>query len=272
MTLANAPFEVAYPVKFYSEGDTTKDAFGKHIQEIERIYGLLNALNADKLSVDVFNNIHNAHVNSSNPHPNLDLGNTKGSLATSRLSGNLPFSRIDGSLDLSRTTGNLDGSRVTGTLSNANIGTGGINGLESYVKGIVEANAGGIKTTSKGAYMYAGDVLLQWGSVHAGEMSNGETKSVTVNLPKPYKTANEQSLTLGSTGVHSVYEAFSQTGNSLHVNLSVTGDYYSSIGGYGSKNNDHFLVHVKYGEEGQGGKIISVEDVWFWWYTIGIKP
>ena len=43
------PWDVLYPVRFYSGGDTTRQAFGKHIQEIERIYGLLNALDAGKL-------------------------------------------------------------------------------------------------------------------------------------------------------------------------------------------------------------------------------
>ena len=32
------PFNVNYPVIFRSGGDTTRVAFGKHIQEIERIY------------------------------------------------------------------------------------------------------------------------------------------------------------------------------------------------------------------------------------------
>ena len=44
------PFNVGYPVNFTSGGDTTRDAFSKHIQEIERIYGYLNALDAGKVS------------------------------------------------------------------------------------------------------------------------------------------------------------------------------------------------------------------------------
>lgn len=43
------PWNVAFPVRFRSGGDTTSQAFGKHIQEIERIYGLLNALDVAKI-------------------------------------------------------------------------------------------------------------------------------------------------------------------------------------------------------------------------------
>ena len=50
--MASTTYNVAYPVNFYSGGDTTKEAFGKHIQEIQRIYGIINALNADKVSAD----------------------------------------------------------------------------------------------------------------------------------------------------------------------------------------------------------------------------
>lgn len=46
------PWSVLYPVRFYSGGDTTRQAFGKHIQEIARIYGLLNALDAGKAGSD----------------------------------------------------------------------------------------------------------------------------------------------------------------------------------------------------------------------------
>ena len=44
------PFSKGFAVNFKSGGDTTRDAFHKHIQEIDRIYGYLNALDADKVS------------------------------------------------------------------------------------------------------------------------------------------------------------------------------------------------------------------------------
>ena len=42
------PCEPMFPVRFESGGDTTTQAFGKHIWEIQRIYSLLNALDAGK--------------------------------------------------------------------------------------------------------------------------------------------------------------------------------------------------------------------------------
>ena len=115
------PFNVGYPVNFKSGGDTTRDAFGKHIQEIERIYGYLNALDAGKVSAsDVsglsgsVSNLSTAltnHINSTNPHPNWkpsvswsDLTGTKPNLAS--FSGNLDASRID---NLPSSGGNGDG-------------------------------------------------------------------------------------------------------------------------------------------------------------------
>ena len=51
------PFSKGFAVNFKSGGDTTRDAFGKHIQEIDRIYGYLNALDAGKVSADEVSNI-----------------------------------------------------------------------------------------------------------------------------------------------------------------------------------------------------------------------
>ena len=155
--MATTPYDVGFPVNFYSGGDTTKDAFNKHIQEIKRIYGIINAINADKISAQEVTDKLNAHINSSNPHPNLDLSNTK---------GELPFSRVSGSLDLSRTTGNLDGSRISGTLSSSVIpmlSTSKISGLEDFVK----SKSGGItdKNISKKGYVeFDNGLIMQWGN------------------------------------------------------------------------------------------------------------
>ena len=126
------PFRVSFPVDFRHEGDTTKDAFGKHIQEIERIYGIINAVNADKLSAEEFTTKLQQHIGSNNPHPNLEPGT---------LGGNLPFSRI---------TGNLDASRVAGTLTNANVNTGNVNGLSAFVKELINTSVPSIGDFSCG--------------------------------------------------------------------------------------------------------------------------
>ena len=154
--MATTPYDVGFPVNFYSGGDTTKDAFNKHIQEIKRIYGIINAINADKISAQEVTDKLNAHINSSNPHPNLDLSNTK---------GELPFSRVSGSLDLSRTTGNLNGSRISGTLSSSvipTLSTSKISGLEDLIKSKgKDITAESISTN--GYVEFDNGLIMQWG-------------------------------------------------------------------------------------------------------------
>ena len=41
-------WEVEYPVNFTSGGDRTRDAFAKHISEIDKVYSHLNELNESK--------------------------------------------------------------------------------------------------------------------------------------------------------------------------------------------------------------------------------
>ena len=150
------PFNVSYPVIFRSGGDTTRVAFGKHIQEIERIYGILNALDADKISAS-----------------DLDgkLGNFKPSLS---------FNDISGSLDLSRTTGNLDASRVVGKLSNANIDASNINGLSSLIGGLVptpEDKGDGIvdcEPDSNGYIKFNNGLIIQWGKVSIDNLGSSD--------------------------------------------------------------------------------------------------
>lgn len=75
--LWTTPVGVQYPVKFYSGGDTTRDAFGKHIQEIERIYGLLNGLDAAKVSASDVSNLTNLVNSLNNRVNNLNTQNTQ---------------------------------------------------------------------------------------------------------------------------------------------------------------------------------------------------
>lgn len=158
------PWTPNYPVDFKSNGDTSRAAFGKHIQEIERIYGLLSGLGASKIEAEDLTAAMTAnknewataiaaeksareseiaaevtarsngdaalqrdlttHINSTNPHPNLQLAT---------LGGNLPFSRIEGSLGLDRTTGDLDASRIVNLPTSVGI-TNVRLGEDGYVK------------------------------------------------------------------------------------------------------------------------------------------
>ncbi len=130
------PFVIGYPVNFASGGDTTKNAFYKHIQEIAKIYDHLNALNNDKVSngeIDI-----TSHINASNPHPNLQLDTLGGTLSA---------------------------SKVSGTLSNANINTSNVNNLSSFVNGLIPS-ADGVVAQSKagnGYVKFANDIIIQWG-------------------------------------------------------------------------------------------------------------
>lgn len=101
------PYDVVYPVKFYSGGDTTKEAFGKLIQETKRIYGVINSVNADKVSaseltdklgeysgnLEVLQGDLQEHINSSSPHPNYcpDFDDITGKLDGSKIKGKLPI-------------------------------------------------------------------------------------------------------------------------------------------------------------------------------------
>lgn len=112
------PWNVQYPINFVANGDTVHEGFNKHIQEIARIYGLLNALDAGKADTsdltalrdsliaaieaasggpvpDIFMSDLTNHINSSNPHPNLLLSNTKGNLPVSRVDGLIPYLEAD---------------------------------------------------------------------------------------------------------------------------------------------------------------------------------
>ena len=172
------PVSVAYPVAFRSGGDTTKEAFGKHIQEIEKIYGILNALDADKIAASEFTTKFNAldgrissvqstlqsnldsHINSSNPHPNwkVDLG--------------------------SQITGSLSGSKVSGDLPNATIDKGKVTGLEAYVKGLVNEDF-----YCPGDHAYAnfpGGLQIRAGWESIAQIDNYETAQRQVNFAKAF--------------------------------------------------------------------------------------
>ncbi len=157
------PFSKKETVKFWSGGDTTKEAFRKHIEEIDRIYGYLNALDIGKVSVadegglsTSIGNINTAltnHINNANPHPNYkpsvswsDLTGTKPNLAD--LNGNLPMSRI---------TGNLDASRIT------NLPTSG-GGSED---GVTDSSLG-----DNGYVKFNNGLIINWGNMTISNPNN----------------------------------------------------------------------------------------------------
>lgn len=165
--MAVGPFSVKYPVLFTSGGDTTSQAFHKHIQEIERIYGCLNALNADKLSAsDLENSLGDVntaltkHINSTNPHPNWkpDI-----SVSWSNLTGIKPnLADFNGNLPMSRITGNLDASRISNLPS-----------------GITDS-----KLAGNGYAKFSNGLMLQWG----GCVLNLGNVATDVSFPAAFLT------------------------------------------------------------------------------------
>ena len=143
-------------MNFWSGGDTTRDAFKKHIDEITRIYGYLNALDAGKVSASdvsglsgsvgnlgttvsslstTVSNLNTAltnHINAANPHPNYTP-----SVSWSNISSKPNLADLSGNLPMSRVTGNLDASRVANLPSSITDATWGTNGLVKFDLGLI---------------------------------------------------------------------------------------------------------------------------------------
>ena len=198
------PFSVGYPVAFKTGGDTTREAFGKHIQEIERIYGILNALDNGKVSADDLNNsfgsINNRlqqHIDSTNPHPNWKI----------------KFSDLIGDLDGSRLTGKIDASLIYGLLNNANIDANRVYGLEAFIRSLLPDDIDGItdkKLEDNGYVKFSNGLIIQWGYYEyaLSELSNpGPQTYATANFP----TSFSSKCFLLITGTRSSFET-SRTG------------------------------------------------------------
>ena len=239
------PFSVEYPVNFYSGGDTTKEAFGKHIQEIQRIYGLINSLNADKVSASEVTNLIQPHINSTDPHPNWII-------------------------DLSKTTGNLAASRLSGTLSSSvipTLSTSKISGLENYIK-TISKNAVG-ETMGNATYLYVGDILLQWGKFQIDHKVTNVDYDVTIPLTEAYRIFDfnhyNSNGVLQKTTHHALYvtEVYKVANgvDGVVMSVDVHDDYTIEQG----KTDLSFVVTVKLNSGGWE------EGAYLMWNTWGIK-
>lgn len=250
MAVLLGPFEIGYPVAFEPGGDTTRDAFEKHIHEIEKIYGILNALDAgkvssddlDKLANDLENGLQN-HINSTNPHPNWKIS----------------FDDLTGQLDGSKLKGRIEASLVYGLLSNAYIDAGHVNGLEALVKSLVGDGSGdGItdaKLEAKGYVKFANGFTIQWGNTSntatiSVDMTNklyvasGTLKFVTSFSSKCLKFITRNFYWEGM----SHYEAYSQdlTEGKDGLTYKVTFDYLKYIESGNQPLPSAFPFHLDY--------------------------
>ena len=166
------PVDVAYKVNFYTGGDTTRVAFSKHINEIKRIYGLLNALDAGKASAsDISGSIGSitssltAHINSTNPHPNWKLS----------------FSDISGT---------LPGSRVVGPLPYATIDATNVTGLPQAINNQLPAPSGdGITSNSlneNGYVKFKNGLIIQWGCRTLDKSNWDEASYLNASFPTAF--------------------------------------------------------------------------------------
>lgn len=187
MAVLLGPFEIGYPVAFRTGGDTTRDAFEKHIHEIEKIYGILNALDNGKVSSDDLDKLGNDlesalqdHINSTNPHPKWKIS----------------FDDLTGQLDGSKLKGKINAALVYGLLSNANIDASHVNNLQSFVENLIPPSGGtGDGITEKdlkdnGYVKFANGFIVQWGTHTATGGTGFDTSASggTISFPTAFSS------------------------------------------------------------------------------------
>ena len=153
-TRERGPYSVQFGVNFTSGGDTTRDAFRKHMDEITRIYGLLTGLDADTIDASTVNTMLTNHINSTNPHPKWKITPS--------------WADITNKPGLDDLGGTLTASKVTGALVNATIPSGNVTGLEAFVNGKIPADKGDGITESalaaNGRVKFKNGLMILWGS------------------------------------------------------------------------------------------------------------
>lgn len=100
------------------------------------------------------------HVNSTNPHPYLQLAT---------LLGNLPFSRITGDIPFSRITGDVPASRVNGKLTNSTIDSNNVNGLTEAIK---SAAGSAVSEITSYSIKFSNGFLIHWGHAEFGSSTS----------------------------------------------------------------------------------------------------
>ena len=207
------PWNVKYPTNFYDGGDSAAQIFEKHIQEIIRIYGLLNALDEGKLDIGDFERAMDAHINDSDPHPNLKLVTPRGNLPTSRIDGLEAL--IQGMIDSALSS--LSSETPEHNSLNGLQGGGGGNyyhlSKEQYDALGSGGGGGGGETPTPSVdfeagsnYLKIGNVLFQWGR---GTIRNDRP----ITLPKPYSST--PLLVSSIEGAHHAHTTDQPAGDSV---------------------------------------------------------
>ncbi len=180
MARASGPYSAAFPVNFTSGGDTTRDAFKKHMDEIARIYGILTDFDKDIPDADSITGQLTTHINSTNPHPNYKPS--------------VSWSDVTNKPGLNDLSGTLTASKVVGVLTGATIASGNVTGLEAFVNGKIPASSDkGDGITEKslsdlGYVKFNNGLILQWGNQTINTSSNSyQTGEIT--FPKSFTSS-----------------------------------------------------------------------------------
>ena len=233
MAREHGPYSVAFPVDFTSRGDTTRDAFRKHMDEITRIYGILTGIDADTLDTQTVSDMLQRHIDSTNPHPNYTP-----SVSWSNVTNKPGLGDLSGSIDGSRISGTIAASKVSGALTGATIASGNVTGLEAFVKALIPDSGGngdGITEKSLGETGYvkfANGLILQWGKVTL-TLSDPITKDYRYKVSQMAKSFSSSSYcTACSSG--GAYSAYAYPATSTDIRCGVSDDsgtvFYLAIG------------------------------------------
>ena len=244
-------YEPGYPVNFYAGGDTTREAFSKHIQEILKIYGILNALQSTKAdSTAVTKAIEDAktlltdkiattkteltdaltnHINSTDPHPNLQLTTLKGNLPASRVSGTLSESQLP----------YISSSKITG-----NFGTSQITGLEAMIKN--SSTPLGTINKKKGYMQFSNGFTMQWDITDPNETHISETTTNHIDFNKTFTT-----LFAVYTQMYSTIQKWDSENRDITLrilNQSLSGfDYIWDVTTIGASSQDMYMSYLALG-------------------------
>lgn len=175
MARVRGPYSAAFPVNFTSNGDTTRDAFKKHMDEITRLYGILTEFDKDIANAEGMTGQLTSHINSANPHPNYKPS--------------VSWSNVTDKPGLDDLGGTLTASKVKGALTGATIASGNVTGLEAFVNGKIPASKGdGITESSlneSGSIKFANGLMIQWGISD----SPANVANHAITFPKAFPTA-----------------------------------------------------------------------------------
>ena len=227
MARVRGPYSAAFPVNFTSKGDTTRDAFKKHMDEIARIYGILTDFDKDIPNASSFTGQLTTHINSTNPHPNYNPS--------------ISWSNVTNKPGLNDLSGTLSASKVIGALTGATIASGNVTGLEAFVNSKMPASSGdGITAKSLGNTGYvkfANGLIVQWGK--------------TANQYQYVDTQTEQSHTFGTQFPSQCFVVLCQTCRDSAIGASV--DAMAHV--VGQNKTGFKYIHQLFASGNTGGSV-----------------